>query len=88
MPKTEKKEKKKKDPNAPRRPLAAYMFFCKELRETVKAENPDIGFGQIGRVLGQKWAEADAPTRKKYTDMAEKDKVRYVNEMKTYAPQN
>mmetsp|Transcript_18438 Transcript_18438/g.22123 ORF Transcript_18438/g.22123 Transcript_18438/m.22123 type:complete len:89 (-) Transcript_18438:604-870(-) len=87
MPKTEKKEKKKKDPNAPRRPLAAYMFFCKEMRDAVKSENPELGFGEIGRVLGQKWAEADAATKKKYNDMAEKDKVRYVNEMKTYTPQ-
>ncbi|KAJ7875340.1 high mobility group box domain-containing protein, partial [Mycena olivaceomarginata] len=29
----------------PRRALSAYMFFSQEWRDTVKAENPDAGFG-------------------------------------------
>lgn len=57
MPKAAaKKEKKKKDPNAPKRPLAPYMFYCKEQREKVKASQPDISFGEIGKVLGQQWS--------------------------------
>merc|ERR1711972_1138570 len=86
MPKAEKKEKKKKDPNAPKRPLAAYMFFCQEKRSVVKEEQPDISFGEVGKVLGKMWADADEATKKKFTDMAEKDKVRYVKEMKDYQP--
>jgi hypothetical protein len=35
----------KKDPNAPKRPLSAYMFFSQDWRERIKAENPDAGFG-------------------------------------------
>eukprot|EP00850_Spirogloea_muscicola_P027075 SM015333S01369 [mRNA] locus=s15333:47:256:- [translate_table: standard] len=50
------KEKKKKDPNAPKRPLAPYMFYCKEQREIVKAENPEVTFGEIGKILGQQWS--------------------------------
>lgn len=70
MPKAAaKKEKKKKDPNAPKRPLAPYMFYCKEQREKVKASQPDISFGEIGKVLGQQWSA-----------MSEKDKkVRAVS---------
>jgi hypothetical protein len=64
MPKVkEATAKKKKDPNAPKRPLAAYMFFCKETRPKVKEELPESTFGEIGRILGQRWAEADAPTK-------------------------
>jgi hypothetical protein len=36
---------KAKDPNAPKRPLSAYMFFSSDWRERVKAENPGVGFG-------------------------------------------
>lgn len=38
--------KAKKDPNAPKRPLSAYMFFSQDQRTTVKDENPDASFGQ------------------------------------------
>ncbi|RAL65078.1 hypothetical protein DID88_001185 [Monilinia fructigena] len=47
-------EKKKKDPNAPKRGLSAYMFFANEQRDNVREENPGISFGQVGKVLGER----------------------------------
>ncbi len=35
----------KKDKNAPKRALSAYMFFSQDWRERIKTENPDAGFG-------------------------------------------
>lgn len=40
-----KKRRAKKDPNAPKNPLSAYLLFCEEWREKVRAENPDASFG-------------------------------------------
>lgn len=40
-----KPEKKVKDPNAPKRPLSAYMYFSSAQRATVKEENPAATFG-------------------------------------------
>jgi hypothetical protein len=80
----EKKEKAPKDKDAPKRPLSAYMFFSKDMRDVIKAENPSITFGETGKALGAKWAEADEPTKKKYTEMADEDKERYAKEMKAY----
>ena len=40
-------EKKKKDPNAPKRGLSAYMFFAQDQRDNVREENPGISFGMI-----------------------------------------
>jgi hypothetical protein len=37
--------KAKKDKNAPKRALSAYMFFSQDWRERIKTENPDAGFG-------------------------------------------
>ncbi|KAL8937001.1 MAG: hypothetical protein Q9211_003905 [Gyalolechia sp. 1 TL-2023] len=37
--------KRKKDPNAPKRGLSAYMFFANDNRDTVREENPGISFG-------------------------------------------
>lgn len=43
--------KKKKDPNAPKRGLSAYMFFANEKRDGVREENPGIAFGMCLTLL-------------------------------------
>lgn len=55
--KGDKKEKKKKDPNAPKGALSGYMFFVKEKRAEVAAQNPEMAFGEIGKELGRLWKE-------------------------------
>ncbi|KAI9473682.1 MAG: high mobility group box domain-containing protein [Benjaminiella poitrasii] len=50
-----KKRRGKKDPSAPKRGLSAYMFFSQENRSKVKEENPEATFGQLGKLLGEKW---------------------------------
>jgi transketolase len=54
--KAEKKKKRlkrqKKDPNAPKRAMSAFMFYSQEHRSQVQEMNPDVSFGQIGRILG------------------------------------
>jgi hypothetical protein len=40
------KRKAKKDPNAPKNPMSAYLLFCEEWREKVKAQNPNSSFGK------------------------------------------
>jgi hypothetical protein len=43
----------KKDKNAPKRALSAYMFFSQDWRERIKAENPDAGFGECTTLLSR-----------------------------------
>ncbi|KAJ3072069.1 Non-histone chromosomal protein 6 [Quaeritorhiza haematococci] len=38
--------KKKKDPNAPKKALSAFMIFSQENRKIVKEENPNASFGE------------------------------------------
>ena len=47
MPKAKKetKAKAKKDPNAPKRGLSAFMCFSVEARPKLKKEQPDLAFG-------------------------------------------
>lgn len=84
---TEKKKstRKKKDPNAPKRSLSAYMFFANENRDIVRAENPGISFGQVGRLLGEKWKALSAEDKTPYEDKAAADKKRYEKEKAEYA---
>ncbi|KAI0759180.1 HMG-box [Irpex lacteus] len=88
--KTEKAEKPatrgkaKKDPKAPKRALSAYMFFSQDWRERVKAENPDAGFGEIGKLLGARWKELSDEEKKPYIEQAAKDKDRAEQQKKDY----
>ena len=74
------KKGKKKDPNAPKRGLSAFMFFSNAMRETIKAENPEASFGELGKIAGQKWKEMDDASKEPYLTKASEDKARYERE--------
>jgi len=76
--------KAKKDKNAPKRALSAYMFFSQDWRERIKTENPDAGFGEVGKLLGAKWKELDEEEKKPYIEQAAKDKTRAEEEKAAY----
>jgi len=76
--------KKGKDPNAPKRGLSAYMFFANEQRENVREDNPGISFGQVGKVLGERWKALNESQRIPYEDKAKADKKRYEDEKLAY----
>ncbi|KAI8095259.1 high mobility group box domain-containing protein [Thamnidium elegans] len=75
-----KKRRSKKDPSTPKRGLSAYMFFSQDQRSTVKEESPDATFGQIGKLLGEKWKSMTDEQKKPYVAKAEIDKKRYESE--------
>jgi len=77
-------EKKKKDPNAPKRGLSAYMFFANDQRDNVREENPGISFGQVGKVLGDRWKALSEKQRQPYEAKAQADKKRYEDEKAKY----
>lgn len=83
-PRAAKGSKKEKDPNAPKKNQSGYMIFCSENRAVVKEENPDATFGELGKLLGQKWKELDEAAKKPYADKAETDKKRYEREKAAY----
>jgi len=74
----------KKDPNAPKKNLSAFMFFSNANRDDVKKHNPDADFGEIGKLLGKAWRKASKSEKKKFDALAEKDKKRYQKEKEKY----
>ncbi|KAJ1334045.1 HMG (high mobility group) box [Microdochium nivale] len=79
-----KQKRAKKDPNAPKRGLSAYMFFANEQRENVREENPGISFGQVGKILGERWKALNDKQRVPYEGKAAVDKKRYEQEKAVY----
>ncbi|KAJ5211631.1 Non-histone chromosomal protein 6 [Penicillium cinerascens] len=80
----ERVQRRKKDPNAPKRGLSAYMFFANDNRDKVREENPGISFGQVGKKLGDKWKALTESERKPYDEKAATDKKRYEEEKAKY----
>ena len=61
---SKRKEKRaKKDPDAPKRAVSAYLLFSQDSRPQLKKEQPDLTFGAVAKELARRWADADPQTR-------------------------
>lgn len=83
-PRGAKKGKKKKDPNAPKRPPSAFFVFCSEHRPKIKEEHPGISIGDIAKKLGEKWATLTPKEKAPYEAQAAKLKEKYEKEVAAY----
>jgi hypothetical protein len=77
----QKKAKKVKDnQNAIKRAKSAYNCFCEDQRAKVVKDNPDAKPKDVMRLLGECWKEIKEDQKKKYDELAAKDKERYQKE--------
>ena len=74
------KAAKGEKPEGPKRAQSAYMAFVAENRKSIEAANPGASFGEKGKLMGAAWAALDDAGKKKYIDIAAKDKERYESE--------
>lgn len=47
--------KKGKDPNAPKRPMSAYMLWLNASREKIKSDHPGISITDLSKKAGELW---------------------------------
>ncbi|XP_046462878.1 high mobility group protein DSP1-like [Daphnia pulex] len=78
------KRKQVKDPNAPKRSLSAFFWFCHDLRGHVKEQHPEYTLGEIAKELGRRWGVSDDATKAQYAAKAEQDRARYERDMNAY----
>ncbi|XP_051882370.1 high mobility group protein B1-like [Pristis pectinata] len=79
-----KKTKRKKDPNAPKRPPSAFFVFCSDWRPKIKEENPGLSIGETARKLGELWNATSASDKIPYEKRAAKLKERYEQDLAAY----
>ncbi|XP_060793833.1 high mobility group protein B2b isoform X1 [Neoarius graeffei] len=79
-----KKERKKKDPNAPKRPPSAFFVFCSEHRPTVKGEYPSLSIGDIAKKLAEMWAKQSPKDRMPYEQKAAALRQKYKKDIAAY----
>jgi len=88
----EKKEKKKKDKNAPKRPITAFFAYIKGRRDGLKKEQPKLTNTELVSVghcvtlqkMSVEWKALTEKEKEPYVKVAAKDKDRYTKEKKTY----
>jgi len=57
-------------PASVKRPMNAFLIFCKRKRGIVREQNPHIDNRSVTRLLGDLWANLDVDEKSVYTDLA------------------
>ncbi|XP_039061273.1 high mobility group B protein 2-like [Hibiscus syriacus] len=74
------------DPNKPKRPASAFFVFMEEFREKYKKEHPkNKSVAAVGKGGGDKWKSLSEAEKRPYVEKAEKRKVEYEKNMKSYS---
>jgi hypothetical protein len=88
LDKDSKKPKKKKDENAPKKNVSAWILFSKAERPKIKKEFPSMKPQEVMAELSKRWkiAKEDEEVMEEFAEKARQDKERYEEEKKDYVP--
>jgi protein DEK len=50
--------------------MGPYMIFSNEVRADVRSENPSAGFGDLGRLIGERWRALSDAEKEEYKEKA------------------
>nr|XP_014353403.1 PREDICTED: FACT complex subunit SSRP1 [Latimeria chalumnae] len=76
--------KKAKDPQAPKRPMSAYMLWLNANREKIKSDNPGISITDLSKKAGELWKGMTKDKKEEWDRKAEIAKKDYEKAMKEY----
>jgi len=62
------------------------MYFNKDRRAKIQAQNPNIKFGDLARLVAEEYKATSPEDLAKYLEMAAKDKLRYQDAIAKYTP--
>ncbi|XP_033014332.1 FACT complex subunit SSRP1 isoform X2 [Lacerta agilis] len=76
--------KKGKDPNAPKRPLSAYMLWLNANRDKIRADSPGMSVTDVSKKAGELWKGMSKEKKEEWDRKAEDAKRDYEKAMKEY----
>nr|XP_047142115.1 uncharacterized protein LOC100198143 isoform X1 [Hydra vulgaris] len=79
-----KAKKMKKDSRAPVKPILAYQLFFREVQTGIKKDHPELGFGEVSKMVAQLWEALSEDKKNVYHDKYNKDKNEYSEKLKQY----
>ena len=71
------KEKKPKDPNAPKRPPSAYLLYQNEIRKEIRDQHPEMSYSQVLQEISKMWTALGPEEKKPYLDATDLAKTEY-----------
>lgn len=76
-----KQRKRFKDPDAPKRPMSAFLMYSNGKRAAVKREKPSLSNADISRLLADRWRSAPAEERQIFIDLELKKRQKYKEKL-------
>lgn len=67
---------------------SGYLIYCSEVRETIKASNPEIKSVEIVKKMGEGWKALSEGMKKEYEKKASADKERFLAEKEAWIANN
>eukprot|EP00035_Acanthoeca_spectabilis_P025233 m.457480 g.457480 ORF g.457480 m.457480 type:complete len:120 (-) comp21270_c0_seq1:144-503(-) len=61
-----------------RKPRSAYMHFYEDIRESIKAQNPEMKVTDVAKECGFRWKNLAPAEKKQYEELAAQQKARYL----------
>ena len=83
-PSTQKKKRAKKHPDAPKRPMSAFLKFSQTTRGEMKKANPDVQNTDISRLLGEAWRNMSEAEKLPYVEKEKIERSEYKEKMKQW----
>jgi hypothetical protein len=81
-----KRKHRRKDPHAPKKPRAAFVYFCELQRPHVVSANPGIAANDVTRRCSERWRNMTTEEKAAYQALADQDRERYSAELALYVP--
>mmetsp|Transcript_2426 Transcript_2426/g.3671 ORF Transcript_2426/g.3671 Transcript_2426/m.3671 type:complete len:549 (-) Transcript_2426:135-1781(-) len=78
------KPKEAVDPNAPKKPYTAYIYFSNHIRPDVKQQYPEMTFAEIAREMGRRFQQLSPEEKSYWQHVATSEKERYDRELEAY----
>ncbi|KAJ2778320.1 High mobility group [Coemansia javaensis] len=78
------RKKSKKDPDAPKHPMSAFLYYLTSERPRLADQLGDMSIGQQTKVIAKQWKTLDEHDRAPWEEMAKHDKDRYARERREY----
>jgi LysM repeat protein len=71
-------------PNAPKRPLSAFMLYCNQQRPMLKRQNDKIDAVEISRLVSELWRDLPQSKKNRYEQAATQLRKAYLKEKEAY----
>ena len=83
-PRQTRRNKKKRDPNEPQKPVSAYALFFRDMQAGIKARNPNASFGEVSKHVAAMWDNLNPDHKAAYKKRTENAKKEYLKQLAAY----